>query len=73
MNGSENPQRGCISIFHSLHIEPLTSVCLVQPFSKKEQEDVDFAVQDGIDVVKTILAQGMERALSGIRSGANVA
>ena len=49
-------------------------VCLsTQSFNKKEQEDVDFAVQDGIDIVKTILAQGMEKALSGVRSGAAVA
>ena len=47
--------------------------CLLQTFNKKEQEDIDFAVQDGIDIVKTILAQGMEKALSGVRSGAGVA
>ena len=46
---------------------------LLQTFNKKEQEDIDFAVQDGIDIVKTILAQGMEKALSGVRSGAGVA
>ncbi|CAL5229078.1 g12334 [Coccomyxa viridis] len=40
---------------------------VLQGFSKKEREDIDFAIQDGIDTIKAVLELGMEKALSGLR------
>ncbi len=40
---------------------------MLQGFSKKEREDIDFAIQDGIDTLKAVLELGMEKALSGLR------
>ena len=42
---------------------------VLQSFDKKDQEEVDIAVQEGIDIVRTILThQDTEKALSGVRS-----
>ena len=38
-----------------------------QEFSKKEREDIEFAIQEGIDIIRAVLALGMEKALSGCR------
>ena len=40
---------------------------MLQGFSKQEREDIDFAIQDGIDTIKAVLDLGMEKALSGLR------
>ena len=40
---------------------------VLQGFSKKDREDIDFAIQDGIDAIKAVLSLGMEKALSGVR------
>ena len=40
---------------------------VLQGFSKKEREDIDFAIQDGIEAIKAVLELGMEKALSGMR------
>ena len=40
---------------------------VLQGFSKKEREDIDFAIQDGVDTIKAVLTLGMEKALSGCR------
>ena len=40
---------------------------VVQEFSKQERKDIDFAIQEGIDIIRAVLALGMEKALSGCR------
>ena len=40
---------------------------VLQGFSKKDREDIDFAIQDGIGAIKAVLSLGMEKALSGVR------
>ena len=40
---------------------------VLQGFTKKEREHIDFAIQDGIDTIKAVLTLGMEKALSGVR------
>ena len=42
-------------------------ICAPQDFSKKEREDIDFAIQDGIGIIRAVLSLGMEKALSGVR------
>ena len=44
-----------------------------QAFSKADREEVDIAVHEGMDIVRTVLQEGMERALSGVRPGAMMA
>jgi PTH1 family peptidyl-tRNA hydrolase len=39
----------------------------MQEFGKGEREDIDFAIQEGIDIIRAVLALGMEKALSGCR------
>ncbi len=39
----------------------------LQEFSKKEREDIDFAIQEGIDIIRAVLTLGMEKAVSGNR------
>ncbi len=41
---------------------------VLQDFSKKEKELVDVAVRESVDIVKSVLALGLERALSGVRA-----
>ncbi len=40
---------------------------VLQGFTKKEREDIDFAIHDGINTIKAVLTLGMEKALSGVR------
>lgn len=39
----------------------------MQAFSKKEREDIDFAIQEGIDIIRAVLNLGIEKAVSGNR------
>ena len=52
-----------------LHAEAMLNllVRLWQDFSRQEQEEIAFAIQEAIAVIKTIFELGMERALSGMR------
>lgn len=40
---------------------------VLQDFSKKEQEDVKVAIMQSVDIVRSILELGLEKALSGVR------
>ena len=40
---------------------------MVQAFAKHEAEDVDMAIQEGMDALRAVLELGMEKALSGSR------
>ena len=41
---------------------------MLQDFSKKEREVIDVAVEESADIVKSVLAVGLEKALSGVRA-----
>lgn len=40
---------------------------VLQPFRKTEQPEMDKAVADSLAIVKSVLALGLDRALSGVR------
>ena len=40
---------------------------VLQGFSRKEREEVDIAIQEGIDTIRAVLTLGMEKALSGCK------
>lgn len=40
---------------------------VLQDFSKAEKEEIEFAIQDGIDSIRAVFTIGMDKALSGIR------
>ena len=40
---------------------------MLQGFSRKEREEVDIAIQEGIDTIRAVLTLGMEKALSGCK------
>jgi len=44
------------------------SAYVLQDFSKKEREVIDVAVEESADIVKSVLAVGLEKALSGVRA-----
>ena len=41
---------------------------MLQDFSKKEKEVIDVAVEECADIVRSVLAVGLEKALSGVRA-----
>ena len=40
---------------------------VLQGFSKKEREEIDIAIQEGIETIEAVLKLGMEKALSGCK------
>ncbi|GAB4816082.1 hypothetical protein N2152v2_003128 [Parachlorella kessleri] len=40
---------------------------VLQDFSKVEREEIDVAIQEGVDLVKAVLTLGMEKAVSGVK------
>lgn len=46
---------------------PIASYVL-QDFTKKEKEVIDVAIVESADIVKSVLAVGLEKALSGVRA-----
>lgn len=41
---------------------------LLQDFSKAEWEEMQFGIQDTLYIVKAVLVEGMDRAISGVRA-----
>lgn len=41
---------------------------VLEDFSRSEWEDMQFGIQDALDIVKAVLVEGMERAISGVRA-----
>ena len=39
-----------------------------QDFGKDEWEEMQFGVRDTMDIVKAVLVEGMDRAISGVRA-----
>ncbi len=65
--------RMCESIALHFAVHCRNAALPAQAFSKADREEVDIAVHEGMDIVRTVLQEGMERALSGVRPGAMVA
>jgi PTH1 family peptidyl-tRNA hydrolase len=40
----------------------------VQGFGRKEREEMDIAIQEGIEIIRAVLTLGMEKAVSGNRA-----
>ena len=40
---------------------------VLQGFTKKEREEVEIAIQEGIETIEAVLTLGMEKALSGCK------
>jgi hypothetical protein len=56
-------------IFHHIIIvltSAMSSCC--QDFGKEEWEEMQFGIRDTIDIVKAVLVEGMDRAISGVRA-----
>ncbi|CAL8466452.1 g5988 [Coccomyxa elongata] len=41
---------------------------VLQAFGRKEKEEIDIAIQEGIDIIRAVLTLGMEKAVSGNRA-----
>jgi hypothetical protein len=39
-----------------------------QDFGKEEWEEMQFGISDTLDIVKAVLVEGMDRAISGVRA-----
>lgn len=39
-----------------------------QDFGKEEWEEMQFGIRDAMDIVKAVLVEGMDRAISGVRA-----
>lgn len=40
---------------------------VLQDFDKKELEEINVAIQEGMDTVRAVLELGLEKAVSGVR------
>lgn len=52
----------------ALNVFPLGSIICVQAFTKTEDVEISIAVQECCDIVRAIMAVGLERGLSGVRA-----
>jgi hypothetical protein len=45
----------------------LSAICC-QDFAKDEWEEMQFGIRDAMDIVKAVMVEGMDRAISGVRT-----
>lgn len=46
----------------------LTCFLYLQDFTKAEREEMEFGMQDVMGIMKAVLVEGMDRAISGVRA-----
>ena len=51
----------------ALNVFPIGCMVCVQAFTKTEDVEISIAAQECCDIVRAIMAVGLERALSGVR------
>eukprot|EP00887_Chlorella_sp_A99_P001242 scaffold14.g1242.t1 len=66
LGGSKDFPRLRMGIGRPTGSMPIASYVL-QDFSRAEREEIDIAIQEGLDILRAVLSLGMDKAVSGLR------